>query len=311
MIFKAMKLPINKLFMRFEFPGHKYLMVIHMKVETVTRINIDSCRNIVVTGKSGAGKQPRIDVLVEEFGLTQLSTGNMFRHYLGLFNSIEYPDTLDAYWSGETDNFIPDNEIREMLLDFIRGSINDVEQKTINIEDLILGLKAKYFVEKGLFGPDDLVNDLLKSSFAKHDFTNTVLDGYPRTINQSEYLLELLGNAGSKIDLVVVVDNDDDLIVKRTMGRRICPSCGKVYHTEFKPPNPDGTCKCGTEVILRSDDSEEKIMRRLQEFRTKCVPAIEHLKKAGIPIAHVNGNLEVFTKENVRKSVLEAIEAVL
>lgn len=282
-----------------------------MTDETAKRVDIESIRNIVVTGKSGAGKQPRIDVLVEQFGLTQLSTGNMFRHYLGVFNSIEYPGALDDYWSAENGDFIPDNEIREKLEGFLQGSSNDVELKTINMDDLILGLKAKYFVEKGLFGPDDLVNELLKASFAKHDFSNTVLDGYPRTINQSEYLLELLGNAGSRIDLVVVVDNDDDLIVKRTLGRRICPSCGKVYHTEFKPPNPDGTCKqCGTEVILRSDDSEEKILRRLQEFSTKCVPAIDHLKKAGIPVAHVNGNLEVFTKENVRRSVLDAIKAV-
>ena len=62
-------------------------------------INLSNASNIVVTGKSGAGKQPRIDVLVEEFGLNQISTGNIFRHYLGLFNSLEYPKTLDEFWS--------------------------------------------------------------------------------------------------------------------------------------------------------------------------------------------------------------------
>ena len=279
-------------------------------------IELTSESNIVVTGKSGAGKQPRIDVLVEEFGLEQLSTGNIFRHYLGLFNNMEDPQTLDNFWSDEDGGFIPDSEIRAQLNEFLAeagkgtecGAPGDDEDAYPHIDDLVLGMKAKYFVEKGLFVPDGLVNDLLKASFAKNDFRGTVLDGYPRTNNQSGYLLELMKEAGRKIDLVLVVDNEDDLIISRTMGRRICPKCAKVYHTEFKPPNEDGTCKaCGTEVILRSDDSKEKIGRRLEEFRVKCVPAIEFLKKEKIPVAHVNGNLEEFTTENVRNSVIEAI----
>jgi adenylate kinase len=275
--------------------------------------------NIIVTGKSGAGKQPRIDVLVDEFGLEQLSTGNIFRHYLGLFNGIEYPRTLDEFWSEEAGGFIPDTEIRSKLTEFLAdankgtecgGPGDDDDEGYPNIEDIVLGMKAKYFVEKGLFVPDDLVNDLLKASFAKNEFRRTVLDGFPRTINQSEYLLEMMKEVGETIDLVLVVDNEDDLIISRTMGRRICPKCNKVYHTEFKPPNDDGTCKeCGTAVILRSDDSEEKIRSRLNEFSVKCIPAIDFLKNAGIPVAHVNGNLEVFTKENVRNSVLASIDS--
>jgi adenylate kinase len=257
--------------------------------------------NVVVTGKSGAGKQPRIDVLVQEFGLEQLSTGNIFRHYLGLFDAIAYPSDLNDFHLERTGEFLPDEKIEEILSPLLGNIPHD-------ISDLILGLKAKYFVEKGLFVPDDLVNDLLRASFAKNGFQGTVLDGYPRTINQSEYLLGMMREVKSRLDLVLVVDNDDDLIIKRTMGRRICPSCGKVYHVEFKPPGVDGTCTaCGTAVILRSDDSQEKIRQRLEEFRTKGVAAIQFLRQAGIPVAHVNGNLEVFTPENVRKSVLDAI----
>lgn len=272
---------------------------------------LTSGSNIVVTGKSGAGKQPRIDILVEEFGLRQLSTGNIFRHYLGLFDALGYPDTLDPFWSQETGGFIPDHDIEAALEGFLACTGTSAGGAHPTIHHLVLGLKAKYFVEKGLFGPDDLVNDLLKASFAENGFRGTVLDGYPRTVAQARYLLDMMEGAGGKVDLVLVVDNHDDLIIARTMGRRICPSCAKVFHTEFKPPNPDGTCTaCGTPVILRSDDSEEKIGRRLQEFRTKCVPAIEFLRDHGIPVAHVNGNLEVFTPEHVRKSVLDAIRTV-
>ena len=282
-------------------------------------IELTSQSNVVVTGKSGAGKQPRIDVLVEEFGLRQLSTGNIFRHYLGLFNSVEYPRTLDVFWSSGEGGFISDSEIRHQLNEFLAetgkgtecGAPGDDDEAYPHIDDLVLGLKAKYFVEKGLFVPDELVNDLLKASFEKNDLKGTVLDVYPRTVNQSEYLLRMMKDAGGKIDLILVVDNEDDLIIGRTMGRRICPKCSKVYHTEFKPPNDDGTCKeCGTEVILRSDDSEEKIKSRLEEFRVKCIPAIQFLEKEGVQVAHVNGNLEEFTKENVMNSVLDAIQQV-
>ena len=261
--------------------------------------------NIVVTGKSGAGKQPRIDVLVQDFGLRQLSTGNIFRHYLGLFDAIGYPHALEGFRPGESGNFLPDGEIEAALDAFLAAAQGDAAS---DVRDLVLGLKAKYYVERGLFVPDGLVNDLLKASFARNGFKGTVLDGYPRTANQAEYLMNLMRDVGGRIDLVLVVDNDDDLIIARTLGRRICPSCGKVFHVEFKPPGPDGACTaCGTEVVLRSDDSEQKIKRRLDEFRMKCLPAIGFMKRAGIPVAHVNGNLEVFTVENVRRSVLEAV----
>jgi adenylate kinase len=263
--------------------------------------------NVVVTGKSGAGKQPRIDALMEEYGLDQLSTGNIFRHYLGLFKSIDYPHSLDPFFTEETKSFVADSEIQQKLEAYLTEAGKSAE----NIDDLVLGLKAKYFVEKGLFGPDDLVNQLVRSAFGKTGFKGMVLDGYPRTLSQAEYLFGLLEESNSKIDVLVIVDNDDEKIVKRTVGRRICPDCGKVYHVEFKPPAEDGSCKeCGTKVILRSDDSEEKIRRRLAEFQDKCIPAIEYLKKAGIPVASVPGNLEVFTKENVRKSVMDALDSI-
>lgn len=279
-------------------------------------IDLKNISNVVVTGKSGAGKQPRIDVLVEEFDLKQLSTGNIFRHYLGLYNSLNYSKPLDEFWSEDKKDFIEENDIREKLERYLDdnnmgaecGAPGEDEEAFPKINDLILGMKAKYYVEKGVFVPDGLVNDLLKASFADNNYENTVLDGYPRTINQAEYLLRIMNEVNRKIDLVLVVENEDDLIISRTMGRRICPSCSKVYHTEFKPPNEDGTCKaCGADVILRSDDSEEKSRSRLNEFQVKCVPAIEYLEQQEIPVAHVNGNLEVFTKENVKQSVMDSI----
>ena len=256
-----------------------------------------SITNVIVTGKSGAGKQPRIDVLVEEFGLEQLSTGNIFRSYLGKFNEYGYEGDLKEFWDESKERFIPDDEIAEKL-----GTSDN---------DIMLGMKAKYFVDKGLFVPDYITNELFESYFAKKNYRNQVLDGYPRTLQQAEFLLKLIERENSKIDFVLLVENSDEMIIERTVNRRICPKCGKVYHLVYNPPD-NGRCReCGAEVVQRSDDTEEKIRSRLEEFRKKTVPALEYLEKHGIPVVKVAGHLEEFTPENVRKSVMDAIERLM
>ncbi len=259
------------------------------------KIDPNNITNVIVTGKSGAGKQPRIDVLLDEFNLDQLSTGDIFRNYLGKFNDQDYKEDLDNFFDKEKNGFIDDSEISKKI-----GSSD---------KDIILGLKAKYFVDRGLFVPDYITNELFKSFFEKKDYKNQVLDGYPRTKDQSEFLLNLIEEKNSNIDFVVWVENSDEKIIKRTVKRRICPNCKKVYHLEFKPPKEGKYCKeCGTEIIQRSDDTEEKIKSRLDEFRKKALPAIKYLEGKEIPIVKVPGHLEVFTHENVKKSVMGEIE---
>ena len=251
--------------------------------------------NVIVTGKSGAGKQPRIDVLVKEFGLEQLSTGDIFRSYLGKFDEFGYDGELSEFWDQEEERFLPDEDIMDKI-----GTED---------EGVVLGLKAKYFVDQGLFVPDYITNALFDSYFSKKGYENQVLDGYPRTLEQSKFLLKIIDENDSDIDFIVWVENTDERIIKRTTKRRICPECGKVYHLKYKPPGEDNKCKeCGAEVIQRSDDTEEKIRSRLNEFKKKVIPAMEYLKDEGIPIAKVSGHLEEFTDENVRRSVLSSID---
>jgi adenylate kinase family enzyme len=262
-------------------------------------------QNIVVAGKSGAGKQPRIDVLVERFGLTQLSTGNIFREYLGHFGKIRQSVTVDGLWSES--GFAPDTKIIAALEGAAKAA-------GIAPEAAMLGFKAAQYVDRGLFVPDSITNDLLAAAFRKAGGKGLILDGYPRTPEQSDFLLGLVKETGSRIDIVLIVDNEDDAIVKRTVGRRICPNktCGKVFHLEFKPPTADGKCTaCGTAVIHRSDDTEEKIRTRLTEFQTKALPAITRLVNSGIKSCTVPGNLPVFTDEAVRQSVLSVVEPLL
>ena len=256
--------------------------------------------NLLVMGKSGAGKQPRIDVLIHEFGLRQLSTGDLFRSYLKKFDQIGYEGDIRIFYDKESDAFWSDEEILHEL-----GPAAEWEDPA----GVLLGLKAKYFVESGKFAPDSITNAMFEAEFVRHGCEGLVLDGFPRTLAQAELLLDLVIHYGTNIDAILLVENDDDLIVDRTVGRRICPECKKVYHLEHKPPRDGKYCHtCGVKVIHRVDDHEDKIRKRLEEFRTKAEPALRYLKTKGIPVATVPGNLPEFTEAAVRESVLTALK---
>lgn len=252
--------------------------------------------NIIVTGKSGAGKQPRIDILIDEYHLQQLSTGDIFRKYMKIFQTYNYTGSLESFFDVKKEQFIPNSEIKAKI------GTDDPE--------IILGLKATYFVDHGLFGPDTIVNELVYAILKKRDFSNQIFDGYPRTLSQATYLLNTLQKHKSSIDVIVYVETSDERIISRTINRRICPTCKRVYHLTFKPAK-NGRCEaCDAHVIQRSDDTKEKIQNRLEQFRKKTLPAIKYLEEHGIPIVRIPGHLEHFTKDAVRKSVLTALENI-
>ncbi|MDA3863010.1 MAG: nucleoside monophosphate kinase [Deltaproteobacteria bacterium] len=261
--------------------------------------------NLIVTGKSGAGKQPRIDVLVKQYGLKQLSTGDIFRSYLSIYKKLDLNLDLEKFWDEEKANFVDDSKI----IDSIKSGC---KEKNIEIQDALLGLKATRFVDQGLFVPDYITNKLFEAAFLKHGGKGLTLDGYPRTKAQASFLLRLSLNEGAKIALIVLVENKNELIIKRTVGRRICKNCGKVFHMEYKPPKDGKYCTdCNEEVIQRSDDTTEKIKIRLQEFKEKTLPAITYLEESGIPLVEVPGNLPVFTEEKVKESVMSKVSEYL
>jgi len=272
------------------------------RVRNMRRENIE---NVLVMGRSGAGKQPRIDVLMDEFGFEQLSTGDIFRHYMKMFNESGYSGELDGFWDDSEGWFRND----EMIFDAISTSL---KEGGTGRNEILLGLKAKYFVDSGKYVPDRITNSMFEDFFSKSNYRGKVLDGYPRTVGQARFLMELASSKNFSVDFAVLVDNSEDAIVSRLLGRRICPDCKKVFHMEFKPPRDGRFCtKCGSKVITRSDDTEEKIRSRLNEFTTKTEPAIEYLRKGGVPIISVPGHLEVFSPETVRRSVMEQVEKLL
>ena len=256
--------------------------------------------NILVMGKSGAGKQPRVDVFESDFGLKQLSTGHIFRSFMKIVNKTVYEGDINQFYNTKLQSFISDAEIKNVLGSKIDDSVMD---------DFILGLKAEFYIKNGYYVPDELTNKIFGSCYTKHNYKGLILDGYPRTMTQAEFLLDLANGNGTKLNAIILVENEDDVIINRTVGRRICPNCSAVFHVKFKPPKNGKFCtKCGTEVITRSDDTKEKLQTRLKEFDEKTMPAINYLAGRGIPLLKVNGNLPVFTEEAVKEDIYHGLE---
>ncbi len=146
-----------------------------------------------------------------------------------------------------------------------------------------LGKKAKEFMDRGELVPDELIVALIEEVMPPGG--GVILDGFPRTIAQAEALDKMLSKKGMKLDKVLLFEVSDDVVVERLSGRRVCPSCGAVYHIKFNPPKEDQICdRCGTKLIQREDDKEEVIRNRLDVYRKQTEPLIEYYKDKGILI---------------------------
>lgn len=146
-----------------------------------------------------------------------------------------------------------------------------------------VGLKAKAFMDSGQLVPDDVVIAIAKEKLASIGDKGFILDGFPRTIPQAQALDRALAELGMPLDAVVNLKVDEDEIVTRLSGRRVCPSCGEPYHVDTKRPKADGVCdKCGAALIHRDDDRPEAIKQRLSVYGKQTAPLIEFYESAGI-----------------------------
>lgn len=141
-----------------------------------------------------------------------------------------------------------------------------------------LGLKAKEYMDRGDLVPDELVIAMVEEIILQEK--DVVLDGFPRTIGQAISLKGMLEKHAKDVDKVFLFDIDDEIVVERLSGRRVCPNCGSVYHIKFSPPRKDEICDvCGTKLIQREDDKEEVIRRRLEVYRKQTAELVDFYKK--------------------------------
>ncbi|EHM09760.1 adenylate kinase family protein [Thermanaerovibrio velox DSM 12556] len=147
-----------------------------------------------------------------------------------------------------------------------------------------LGRKAKEYMDGGKLVPDDLIIAMMEDRLSKEDCAGGfLLDGFPRTLPQAEALDRLLSKMGIKLDGVVLLDVSDDVVVERLSGRRVCRSCGAIYHVSFHPSSRGDLCEaCGGELYQRDDDREEVIRRRLKVYHEQTAPLESYYEGKGL-----------------------------
>ncbi len=166
-----------------------------------------------------------------------------------------------------------------------------------------MGLEAKTYLDSGSLVPDPVIIGIIKERLAEPDCQNGfILDGVPRTVAQAEALETM----GVRIDKVVDLEVDDEVIMHRLSGRRVCSACGASYHLEHKPSRePDRCDRCGGALIARKDDEPETVKDRLRNYHELTEPLIEFYRQRG-KLVTVRGTDSI---AETGKLLIEALEA--
>jgi adenylate kinase len=213
---------------------------------------------VLLLGAPGVGKGTQAQFLVNQYGIPQISTG-----------------------------------------DLLRGNI---------ATGTALGVQAQQIMSTGRLVDDMLVNKMvLNRLYEKDTRRGYILDGYPRTLDQANFLDSTLAELSLAPNLPVVAISivvAYDQLLKRITGRRICPICRSIFNIYSQPPKTPGRCDndC-THLVQRPDDTEEVFTERMKTFSEQTAPVIAHYRELG-RFQEVDGNQPV-------ESVLAAIDASL
>jgi adenylate kinase len=157
-----------------------------------------------------------------------------------------------------------------------------------------LGLKAKSFMDNGDLVPDEVTIGIVRERLSKEDCgKGFLLDGFPRTVAQAEALENILADLGKKMNYVINIEVDKDILMERLTGRRICKECGATYHLVFNPPKEEGVCdRCGGELYQRADDNEETVQNRLDVNIKQTQPLLAYYDDKGY-LKNIDGQQDI------------------
>jgi adenylate kinase len=163
-----------------------------------------------------------------------------------------------------------------------------------------LGILAKSYIDNGHLVPDEVTIKMLKSRLEEKDCENGfLLDGFPRTLPQAEALELLAKEINRPIDVVVNLDCDNQELIRRISGRRVCKNCGAPYHIQTMKPKVEGVCDlCGGPLYQRADDNEEALKVRLDHYVHDTKPLLDFYAERGL-LKNFNsliGSLELFNQ---------------
>jgi len=170
-----------------------------------------------------------------------------------------------------------------------------------------LGAQAKGYMDRGELVPDELVIAIARERLAQADCApGFVLDGFPRTVAQAEALDQVVDELGREALIVINLAVDEDEIVRRLSGRRLCRGCEGIFHIDDEGVEDGGACPnpdCDDELYQRSDDRPEAIRERLEVYRRQTQPLIDYYGERGL-LVNVSG---VGGPEEIAAAVLAAV----
>jgi adenylate kinase len=175
-------------------------------------------------------------------------------------------------------------------------------------EGTVLGRKAQSYMDSGALVPDEIIIEMMAKAIEKAPAAGFILDGFPRTVNQAAELDKALAARGQRIDAVLNLEIDDQVVTKRITGRRSCPKCGAVYHIENLKPKTEGICDYdGTKLVQRPDDTEQVLTNRLETYHQQTEPLVDYYKKNGT-VYNFNADKK---PDDVRASIFEKLDALV
>ncbi len=157
-----------------------------------------------------------------------------------------------------------------------------------------LANRIRKYVESGELVPDELVVEMVRDRICRPDCERGfILDGFPRTVAQAEALDRMLESAGKELNAVLYLRVSEEAVVRRLSRRRVCESCGAIYHLDYNPPKRPGVCdRCGGRLIQRDDDREEVIRERLRVYHEQTEPLIKYYGERGL-LVEIDGCKEI------------------
>ncbi|MGH9470984.1 MAG: adenylate kinase [Terriglobia bacterium] len=202
---------------------------------------LPSARAVLMLGPPGAGKGTQSRAVSCEFGIPEISTGEM-----------------------------------------LRGAVRERTQ---------LGQQVKTLMEAGALVPDAVVCQLVQERTAWLDCKpGFILDGFPRNLEQAGFLDRLLEAQGRGGARVINIRADPGALIRRLVGREVCPVCGSIYNVYSRPPQKPGICDLeGARLVRRKDDREDAIRMRLAEYESQTKPLIDHYRGLSL-LREVDGN---------------------
>lgn len=181
--------------------------------------------------------------------------------------------------------------------DMIRQEIKDQTE---------IGKRVQAIVESGQFPDSSLVNEMVEATVRRlKGKQGIVFDGYPRTLDQGQFLDNLCEEIHTKIDLIIMLDVDQDQLIPRILSRVTCADCGAIY-SDGQPPKVSGVCdKCGgTQLVHRADDNEQVIRTRFETYHRETEGIIQYYDQQG-RVIHIDGNQSI---EEVTRAVDQIID---